>query len=105
MGSTLEFRTGFAHGIRQKALAGGTSRSAAAKRVAIICKNTTTQKKKRSREKGEEERAARNGDGPTKGEGIYVDSTGKGTRLTILAGSNSSEGIGFEGMATISLFR
>jgi hypothetical protein len=104
MGSTLEFRTGFAHGRRKKALAGGISRSPAAKRVAIICK-IRRPKKKRSREKGEEERAARNGDGPTKGEGIYVDSTGKGTRLTILAGSNSSEGIGFEGMATISLFR
>jgi hypothetical protein len=51
MGSTLEFRTGFAHGIRQKALAGGISRSAAAKRVAIICKTTTTQKKKIERER------------------------------------------------------
>jgi hypothetical protein len=104
MGSTLEFRTGFEHGRRKKALAGGISRSPAAKRVAIICKKIRRPKKNIERERRGRE-GARNGDGLTKGEGIYVDSTGKGTRLTILAGSNSSEGIGFEGMATISLFR
>lgn len=52
MGSTLEFRTGFEHGRRQKALAGAISRSPAAKRAAIICKKYDDPIKKDRERKG-----------------------------------------------------
>lgn len=56
MGSTLAFRTGFAHGRRQNALAEGKSRSPAAKREAIIVTDASLRKNK-----GETERSGREG--------------------------------------------
>ena len=55
MGSTLAFKTGPAHGRRQKALAEGISRSPAAKRVEIIC-NEYDDPIKKKRERDEKER-------------------------------------------------
>jgi hypothetical protein len=54
MGSTLAFRTGFAHGRRKNALAEGKSRSPAAKRVTIILEQM---RRPRKREKGETKRS------------------------------------------------
>jgi hypothetical protein len=65
MGSTLAFRTGFAHGRRKNALAEGKSRSPAAKRVEIICNRCDDPEKIKDRQKGVEERATGNGDGLT----------------------------------------
>lgn len=53
MGSTLEFKTGAAHGRRQNALAEGASRSPAAKRVVIIC-NDPEKKKGETKRRGRE---------------------------------------------------
>ncbi len=60
MGSTLAFRTGFAHGRRQKALAEGMSRSPAAKRVTIIRNRYDNREERKERQKGVEERATGN---------------------------------------------
>jgi len=59
MGSTLAFRTGFAHGRRKNALAEEINRSPIAKRERVIIYN---EKQRKVGRKGVEERAAVNGD-------------------------------------------
>jgi hypothetical protein len=53
MGSTLEFKTGFAHGRRQNALAEGASRSPAAKKRVAIIRNEYDDPKKKERDEKE----------------------------------------------------